>query len=577
MKNSNSTDRKGFQKFIDVELKDKEDSKKQSKDAIVVKEEDNEDLDIIIDNLGFTRYHILIFIIAASILICGGVQELMLSIILSLITEQDQLTELHYAIITTCEYIGYALASIMVNVITNYLSNKKAIQIFTLMNLIFLGISILRLNFFLASCNRFVIGFCFGMIDILIYLNLVETCPTKIRGFIGSIILLFAPLGQFIIAVFCYFILPKNREIEDINYKSLLYVPYVTMAVILIGLLPFLKESARRLIALDKVDEGATVMKQISKFNRNKNFNANKGEEMIDRFIRKKTINLNQESEESNKNNEMDFKQLKKFNTFNISNDQLDKIRKLADSTKSKNNKQDNLLSESQANKYLSTDHEMNRNFIDGFLCLLNFKYKKFSIILWICAIFTNLIFNGIFFMLPTTAPTLNKATFKDVILSVSMEIVSSLVTCIAIENKRVGRLRSLKLGYFFSVLTCVVTFIVGSDYLIIMCLLKFFITIPTNVLLVYGSEIYDSKIRTFGVSFINFWKRSVTIISPFAVTYMEYSIGNIGPYFLFAPAAIICFCLTFFLNVETRGIPLDKIELNKNTTVGDKKNKENS
>lgn len=63
-------------------------------------------LNIVLDSMGFSRYHKLIFIITALILICGGVQELMLAILLSLINEKQSLTEYHLALVNTTEYLG---------------------------------------------------------------------------------------------------------------------------------------------------------------------------------------------------------------------------------------------------------------------------------------------------------------------------------------------------------------------------------------------------------------------------------------------------------------------------------------
>jgi hypothetical protein len=166
--------------------------------------------------------------------------------------------------------------------------------------------------------------------------------------------------------------------------------------------------------------------------------------------------------------------------------------------------------------------------------------------------------------MLPTTAPKLEKAVFKDVILSVGIELPSNIIACLLIENKKIGRLRSLIIGYFFTFGTCLSCLILGKDYLIINCLLKFFITIPANILTVYGSEIYDSKVRTFGTSAINFWRRIFTLMSPFVVSYLDIIFGELGPFYIFLPFSLILFIVCFFLDKETRGIPLDEIVKDK-------------
>src|SRR5687768_2732254 len=72
-------------------------------------------INILIDDMGFSRYHFLIFSITALVLTCCGVQELMMAIILSMINEKENLSEYHLAIITTSEYIGYTTAAIVVN------------------------------------------------------------------------------------------------------------------------------------------------------------------------------------------------------------------------------------------------------------------------------------------------------------------------------------------------------------------------------------------------------------------------------------------------------------------------------
>ena len=94
---------------------------------------------------------------------------------------------------------------------------------------------------------------------------------------------------------------------------------------------------------------------------------------------------------------------------------------------------------------------------------------------------------------------------------------------------------------------------------------IKFLITIPANVLIVYGSEVYEWKVRTFGVSSINFWRRLGTILSPFIVTYFEDILGELGPFYLFTPLAAIGFILSLLLQIETSGVPLDEININPN------------
>ena len=61
------------------------------------------------------------------------------------------------------EYLGYIIATIIFNIITNYLSRKTAIQITIISSLFLFGLSLTTYNFYFAAFNRFFLGFCFGI------------------------------------------------------------------------------------------------------------------------------------------------------------------------------------------------------------------------------------------------------------------------------------------------------------------------------------------------------------------------------------------------------------------------------
>jgi MFS family permease len=401
--------------------------------------------------------------------------------LLSVINDNSKLSQYHLAFITTIEYMGYTFSTILVNIVLQYLSNKRAIQIFAVLTLIFTGLSLTTLYFYYATLCRFFVGLCLGVIDVLVYINLIENIPTQIRGFISSIILIFFPLGQFLIAVFGYFMVIEDDA--DANFRYLLLIPFAFIGFIIILIL-FIQESPRRMIATNNIYEGVIAINRISTFNRR---------------------NTKDILERSNERKEVD------------------------------------------------------KSFKGLFLHLFSGKYAKYTIIFWLLAFMTGFVFNGIFFMLPTTAPRLERSELRDVIKSVSLEIPSNFIASLLIDNKRIGRLLSLKVSYLISVIVCVSCFIAGEDYLIINCMLKFFITISSNILLVYCSESYETIIRAFGISSFNFWKRIGNIVSPFIITYLDYKLGNGYPsFYIFLPMTIACFGISLLLTVESRGKPLE-------------------
>ena len=159
-----------------------------------------------LDSTGFTRYNLLLFVTNALFLFCEGMNEIIHIILLSMIDEKHNLSHYHLAFMNSIEYLGYSISTLLVTPITNHVNRKKAILISIFLSLLCTGLSITSFNFYFASFNRFILGFCFGILNLLIYLNLFESLPTKIRGFLSSMILLFFPLGEFILSLTAFFL-----------------------------------------------------------------------------------------------------------------------------------------------------------------------------------------------------------------------------------------------------------------------------------------------------------------------------------------------------------------------------------
>jgi hypothetical protein len=462
----------------------------------------------LLDEMGFSRYHFLLFTITALILACGGIQEVMLNIVLSMVNEKNKLDEYQLAFFTTSEYIGLTSASIIVNLLTHYISNKLAIQSFSILTLIFTGVSIVGLNFYLTVFSRFFIGLSLGVLEVLLYQNLIESCPTRIRGFIGTFILLFSPLGSLVITLICYFSLIEGQF--ELNFRYLLLFPFIISSFTLLITLPFLEDSVRRMVAINNLQGSLKIIKKMSKFNKN------------DKFLQD--------------NNEF---------ITHIIRDELNNSEKREEHNKSAN---------------LNNTH--NESFIYMIKMIFTQKYFKITLLLWTSSMLSGLLFNGVFYLVPTYALNLVRKDFKEVLISHSMEIPSILVASFLIEFKRLGRLRSLKLSNFMVTIISSLCLVMNKYLLSINFLLKFFSSITVNILVIYGSEIYEGRLRTFGISAINFWRRLATISSPFLVTYMSNRYLDVGPYYIFLPTSLLLFVLSLFFTKETRGISLEQIEI---------------
>ena len=489
----------------------------------------NHYINVTLDNIGFTRYHLLLFITNALFLFCEGMNEIIHIILLSMINEKHNLSHYHLAFMNSIEYLGYSVSTLLVNYITTLIKRKHAILISVFVSLLCTGLSITSFNFIFASINRFVLGFCFGILDLLIYLNLFESLPTKIRGFVSTMILLFFPLGEFALSLTCYFKLKEGQM--EVNYKFMLLFPFIFTVIICLSAI-FLQESPRELFfGKQEYEKGAESFKKISEFNRDESS--------------KNKFNFGDPEVEKNINIELGIMPSQDNNEPQNENEFQDHLK-----DNSSKNIQKSLLRQESNNIFKMA--RLRQLFSDDYL--------KYTILFWILGSFSGFIFYGIHFMLPATAPKINKNTFLDLVLFESMEIPPNFFAMLLIENKGLGRKNTIRAGFIITFIISLINIYLGETILLFDCLLKFALTIPLNILFVYSSEIYDSHLRTLGLSLMNFWKKISSLFSPFFMSYVVYKYGEFATHLTYAPLLAICAVGSLFLTIETRGRALDEI-----------------
>ena len=490
----------------------------------------NQYINITLDNMGFTKYHFLLFTTNAFILFCEGMQEIIHIILLSMINEKHELTHYHLAFMNSIEYLGYTVAALLLSTITNYIKRKNAILFCVILSLVCTGLSLTTFNFIFAAFNRFILGFCFGILDLLIYLNLFESLPTKIRGFVSTMILLFFPLGEFALSLFCFFKLRKG-EIGTIeaNYKYMLLIPFIFSCIVCLTAI-FFQESPRDLFfGKQEYLKGSESVKNIMLFNNDKN-NQNKFD-FGDPEIAKATQNIQIEMGQIQQNDE------KKEDVLDLGNNYKDNI------------EDSGLLRDVS---YSGKGNRLGK--------LFHSSYMKYTILFWILGSCGGFVFNGIHFMLPATAPKINKKTFLDLVIFESMEIPPNFFAMLLIENKEIGRKNTIRLGFFITFLISLVNIYLGESILLFDCLLKFSLTVPINVLIVYCSEIYSSDIRTLGLALVRCWRKFASLFSPFFMSYLMYKYGEFYTHLAYSPLLLLAAILSLFLTIETRGLALDEI-----------------
>ena len=289
-------------------------------------------------------------------------------------------------------------------------------------------------------------------------------------------ILLFFPLGEFALSLTCYFKLKEGQM--EVNYKFMLLFPFIFTCIICLSAI-FLQESPRELFfGKQEFEKGAESFKKINEFNRDES-NKNKfnfGDPEIDKAANDINIELGIIS--------------------NQGNNEVQNQNEFPDNINNNKNIQKSLLRQESNNKIF----KMSR-----FRQLFSEEYLRYTILFWILGSFSGFIFYGIHFMLPATAPKINKNTFLDLVLFESMEIPPNFFAMLLIENKGLGRKNTIRAGFIITFIISLINIYLGETILLFDCLLKFSLTIPLNILFVYSSEIYDSHIRTLGLSLMNF------------------------------------------------------------------------
>ena len=114
----------------------------------------NHYINVTLDNMGFTRYHLLLFATNALFLFCEGMNEIIHIILLSMINEKHNLSHYHLAFMNSIEYLGYSVSTLLVNYITTIIRRKHAILISVFVSLLCTGLSITSFNFIFASLFR---------------------------------------------------------------------------------------------------------------------------------------------------------------------------------------------------------------------------------------------------------------------------------------------------------------------------------------------------------------------------------------------------------------------------------------
>ena len=227
------------------------------------------------------------------------------------------------------------------------------------------------------------------------------------------------------------------------------------------------------------------------------------------------------------------------------------------------NNKVSGLLRQKTSNfqrkeseNLIETPHLENLNFTN----LFGSSPLKYTITIIIFSLICGFIHNGIYFILPTNAPKLNRHEVSKLILSVAVDIPSTIFVSIFIDSKLLGRLKSIWLGFIVTAVFSALAFV--SENIFFMIMIKFGINMSIAAVIVYSCELYPKNLRTSIVALFNLGKRLSIMISPLIITYISETLEEKYAYIVFIILSLLCLILGYSFTIETKDKALDDFEV---------------
>jgi len=218
--------------------------------------------DEILDKVGFTNYHLIIYLIVCLSLCSDGSQIYLLYLLTPVLKNVYKISDNHTSLITSVLFIGLVLGAMSTGPLISYYGRRK-IMLFSMGIVTILGTFFVFLeNIIWFSFCRLIIGFFVGILFNLVN-SLFEILPSKNRDFlIGSIF--FAEKIGIIYYTLIFYVFSIYTNIEK-TYKMMFFIINIPIFLCLIISLFYLEESPRLLLHKGYFPEAYEVIQSMLK------------------------------------------------------------------------------------------------------------------------------------------------------------------------------------------------------------------------------------------------------------------------------------------------------------------------
>jgi sugar phosphate permease len=159
----------------------------------------------------------------------------------------------------------------------------------------------------------------------------------------------------------------------------------------------------------------------------------------------------------------------------------------------------------------------------------------------------------------------------KDAIYMQVFNLFGNLLCGFLVEIKFLGRRRTL-LILMTSIITVCISSIIFMEHIATFMSIFSLLNLIGDVMIVYTSEVYPTRIRDFGTGFINSIALSGSVISQYAFIYF-FNIHFLTPFYVIVGLLLISMIAVFLIPVESHERPLDMYIPESNTQPVKQKN----
>jgi MFS family permease len=465
--------------------------------------------DVILDRVGFGKYHYKLFVILGLLGIADGSSGLVLSFVLPLFKKQFQPKFDFQAILGALLYIGCLFGSLSSGYFSDKYGRRWPILYSSLIMLILGSLCSYPLNLLYFIFLQTIFGYIVGIFSPVALTIMAEITPLKYRGKYMVLLGINRVIGQ-ILCVFVHTFTFTNLEYG--NWHALMICSVSVPAFFgWVGALFFLDESARHEMILGNYANGINILKKM--YRENKGLSAK---------------NLMSRQEE---------KQL--IETFSA-------------------NKRIEYSTSPQA-----------QNPLAQLPLLFSGLLKRATPFIWLNWFTISLTFFGITYLLPTTYLLIDKQqavidakkSVTDLIYPVLMEISSILVAAKIVDMKGFGRRNSLAgtllLGGFF----CILFYCqIPPSFIFWISSAKFFFAVAFALNYQLTSELYPTRVRGTGIGIASSFGRAGGLIIPY-VTKVLTDMNVLLPYFVFGLFSMGAGVGTLLLPFDTSNLVFSEID----------------